>query len=424
MVIQIVKPESTYVNNGFTTSPKSSSSPAMSTQVENFLAYLKALDGSDNAAERFEPLFREAIHPDYLLELPGGKNLTYDDLLLLVRAYTKRGVRAQVHEMVDNGDNTATFTIENTLPGEAKGNVTHQRVWFRDGKAVKLVPIESDTDRFGTLVQRLEFFATQDKIADKYTRMISFFDGSPNAYAKAEPIIDDIFSPNLIIEHDGQFKMDFGGFKEWASTFSKECNVAKIEKQEKTEDGIRFWIHNVVDGVDLGVAEQVGRIENGKIVHWASVSNDRASFNMLVTRVAAQAKGSMMGNIQRLSDYLSALDGSSNAWQKFQPHIDRVLARDIVWEDGKGGKSYDYHEVVDLIKHHYIPNGCRPVLESVEDNGDGSLTVVINNHLPGENGDATHQTLHYGSDDLIHKLVSTEFSDTCKRIMALPKTVA
>lgn len=431
MVIKTVKPESTYVNGAsHSSSSTKSSSPTMSVQMYKISAYFKTLDGSPNAAQRFEAAFREAFHPDFSLESSGSGSLTYEEVVSMVRSLTERGGYANLLQIVDNGDGTATMTIDNHLPGEIGGDVTHQLVWFREGKAVKVRAIEADEDQFGAVIRRILRAAVSwsnqadDIVAEKYTRMIACFDGSPNAYAKAEPLIDEIFNRNLVIEHESHVKMDFDGFKEWASTFSKERNVATMKKLEKTKNGIRVWIGNIVNGVDLGVSEQVGTIENGKIVHWTASPKDKDNFNRLVSSVAAQSEGSMMGNIQRLRDYLAALDGSPNAWEKFQPHIDRVLARDIVWEDEMGGSRYQYDEIVDLIKNHYIPNGCYPVLESVQENaGDGrSLTVVINNHLPGEKGDATRQTLYYGSDDLIHKLVSAHFSGTCERIAALPKT--
>ena len=128
----------------------------------------------------------------------------------------------------------------------------------------------------------------------------------------------------------------------------------------------------------------------------------------------------MAGNIQSLKDYLKALDGSPDAFSRFEPHIDRVLSKNITWENEEGA-AMKYDEIVEHIRDKYIPNGCYPVLESVEVNDDGrSLTVVINNHLPGEDGDVTRQVLYYGDDDRIYRLLSSGLYSTFQRVGALP----
>lgn len=261
---------------------------------------------------------------------------------------------------------------------------------------------------------------SNDAVANRYADMIACFDGSPDAYSKALPIIEEIFSSELIIS-TGEDPKDYQWFKEWAESYSKQRNAARVEHIEPTATGFRVAIRNVVDGVDQGAVAQLGTVVGGKITYWSADLNgkDKAGFDRLVTSVAANQNG-VAGNIQRLRDYLAALDGSPDAFERFEPHIDRVLSKDLVWENDEGEKM-NYDEIIELIRDKYIPNGCYPVLDSVEVNEDGrSLTVVINNHLPGEDGDATRQVLYYGDDDLIYRLVSSGLYNTCQRIGSLP----
>ena len=262
-----------------------------------------------------------------------------------------------------------------------------------------------------------------EEVARTFTEdQLSCFDGSADAYAKVKPILDRLYDEKFVMETGDGSKLNLQQFQSLLRSFSEARGIAKPIKTELTSNGFHVWIQNTVNGEDLGVTEQVGTVKNGKIVHWKAVKQDSNSFLVLLDTVSQRADG-MLGNVARLKAYLNALDGTSTAWERFEPHIDQVLSRDIVWVDETSDISMKRSEIVDLIKNKYIPNGGYPVLETVKDNGDNSLTVVIRNHFPGaEEGEATRQTLYYNSDDLIQKLVSSDFvGGTCQRIAALPK---
>ena len=157
MVIPTTAPESTYVNNGASTTASKPAGTAMSSQINKLTVYLDAFDGRPDAVQRFEPLFREAFHQDLMVEsLAEGGNLSYDQLFALVKSFAEQGALANVLKTVDNGDGTATFTIENNLPGDDKGDVTQQQVWFRDGKAVKVAALAVDAKQFSALLDRIK----------------------------------------------------------------------------------------------------------------------------------------------------------------------------------------------------------------------------------------------------------------------------
>ena len=403
------------------------SSTSMADQMAMMTNYFATFDGSERAASAFQEAFRVAFHPDVVIEVSGGNHLDYDAAVECIQAACDKGGYADLLDISDNGDGTATMIINNHIPvdGAPADDVTNQIAYFRDGKVIKVHAVDTDATQFGQMVANCQQCITDkskmETILARYIEMISCFDGSDDAYAKAEPIIDEIFSRQLATyAKDGSQAFDFEGFKSFASAFSREGNVATIEDAEVVANGIRVVIRNIVDGVDQGPCAQVGTVKDGKIVHWSAVQDEASleSFDTLVSSVATKADG-MVGNIQRLREYLAALDGKPDAFDRFEKHIDRVLAKDIVWCNDDDGSTMNYDEIVVTLRDKFIPSGCYPVLESVVDNGNGSLTVVINNHLPGEKGDATRQVLYYGDDDLLHKLVSTGLIETFERVKEL-----
>mmetsp|Transcript_10006 Transcript_10006/g.21625 ORF Transcript_10006/g.21625 Transcript_10006/m.21625 type:complete len:464 (-) Transcript_10006:1541-2932(-) len=392
-----------------------SSTNDMPKKIDQIKEYYAAIDGSTDQINSIMPLLVKLFHPQLVIE-SNINTIPYEDFVCLVHKFARNGCVAELVDIHDNDDGSCTVIVNNHLPGE-NGDVTKQRVFFKDEMIVRITAEETYERKFGAMLDRVSGLSTDGlptDIVDMYARMLNCFDGSDAAFETAEPIIDEIFDANLVVVHGDNSIMDMAGFKSFASAFSRNHNIAKLEKSERTENGLRIVVRNIVDGVDQGAVEQEGLVENGKIVYWAATPGEESGFDRLVNSVG------MTDNIQRLRDYLSALDGSPSAFERFEPHIDRVLARDIVWEDGDGS-TMGYDDIIALLRDQYIPNGCYPVLESVKVNDDGSsLTVRINNHLPGEDGDATEQILYYGDDDRIHRLISAPFFKTCERIASLP----
>ncbi|KAL9178542.1 hypothetical protein ACHAXT_001880 [Thalassiosira profunda] len=384
-------------------------------EIKQLIDYFSIFDGSPEAAQRFQQAFGATFHPDLLVELPGSDGLDYAAAVACIQAGLNEGSRADLLSISENPDGTATMTICNNVAG-LKGDVTRQVVSFKDGKVIAVHAHPDDAANFKNMVSHYQRCVSS--AANRYSDMIACFDGSPDAFAKARPIIDDLMAPEMTISL-GDGPKDLAWFLEWATAFGKQLNVAKIESIEPTANGFRVVIRNTVRGVIQDPVAQLGTVKDGKIIHWTADTGNEAGLDRLATSVAAEQDG-MAGNIQRLKDYLKALDGSPDAFSRFEPHIDRVLSKNITWENDEGAK-LNYDEVIELIRDRYIPNGCYPTLESVEVNDDGrSLTVVINNHLPGEDGDVTRQVLYYGDDDRIYRLLSSGLYSTFQRVGALP----
>merc|ERR1719264_1365879 len=72
----------------------------------------------------------------------------------------------------------------------------------------------------------------------------------------------------------------------------------------------------------------------------------------------------------------------------------------------------------------FTSNGCIAELHQVEANHDGTLTIVVNNTLPGEHGDISHRILSYKDDKIVHcDAISTDdiqFGDMLNRVSSLP----
>jgi hypothetical protein len=72
-----------------------------------------------------------------------------------------------------------------------------------------------------------------------------------------------------------------------------------------------------------------------------------------------------------------------------------------------------------LVREKYIPNGCISELVSVHDNGDGTLTNTVNNHLPDEDGDITLQKVYFKDEKVIRVTSTVEFGVMLDRVSAL-----
>lgn len=144
---------------------------------------------------------------------------------------------------------------------------------------IKVRAVEADVKQFDNVVESFRQ-CVYDKaglqpLLARYVEMISCFDGSDDAYAKAEPIIDEIVSRDLATyAKDGSRVFDFEGFKSFASAFAREGNVATIEEANIDTNGIRVVIRNIVDGIDQGPCAQIGTVKDGQIARWSAVPDE------------------------------------------------------------------------------------------------------------------------------------------------------
>ena len=163
------------------------SSTSMADQMAMMTNYFATFDGSERAASAFQEAFRVAFHPDVVIEVSGGNHLDYDAAVECIQAACDKGGYADLLDISDNGDGTATMIINNHIPvdGAPADDVTNQIAYFRDGKVIKVHAVDTDATQFGQMVANC-----QQCIADKpkmetllarYIEMISCFDGSDDA---------------------------------------------------------------------------------------------------------------------------------------------------------------------------------------------------------------------------------------------------
>ncbi|KAL7525228.1 hypothetical protein ACHAWF_001265 [Thalassiosira exigua] len=279
-----------------TATNKSSTSSSNTAHVHNIVDYFAVCDGSPESDKRFRQAFCNYYHPDVIIELP-GHNLNFDAAVECLQAGIDKGGRSDLLDVVDNNDGTATMTICNNGLG-LKDDVTRQVAYFKDGKVIRVHALEQDLAQFGNVLshyQRCIPSEDSKEIASRWADMIACFDGPPDAYTNVLPIIEEIFSPELIIKTDNG-QQDLKWWKDLAESFCKQRNSASVEHLELTSTGIRVAVRHVVDGVDQGPVAQLGTIVDGKITYWSP--EDEAGYDKLVTSVDANQDG-MAGNIQR-----------------------------------------------------------------------------------------------------------------------------
>ena len=92
---------------------------------------------------------------------------------------------------------------------------------------------------------------SKQSILDLYTDFIDSFDGTPTAYANAEPILNHIFDSSsfLLLTDDGP--KDLTWYREFAKSFAESGNVATVTSIESTDYGFQVTIKNTVSGVEI-----------------------------------------------------------------------------------------------------------------------------------------------------------------------------
>jgi len=377
-------------------------------QMQIIRNYFDVIDGSPEAAEYFKEAFEKLFHKDVVFQYPEGE-LNYDGTVAAFQAASNKGGYADLVDLNDNGDGTATLTLTIYTPGI--DNITsHQIAHFRDGKVVRVRAIDSDANDFGKMLQQCISLSNKE-VAKKYAKMIACFDGSPDAYSKAKPLIDDIFDRDLVIDHGVEQKVckDLDGFKEWAAAFSAKQNVAILEEgMEVTSVFLRVAIQNIVDGVDQGAVSQIGIIKDGKIVYWSadSSTSDEMGFDHLISSVAAQGEvmsvnsskksQSMSEQLQMVRDYFDVINGSPEAAECFSEAFSKVHHKDLTVEFPGGELNYDDS----LAAFQTIcNNGGYADLVDIHWNSDGTAAMTLKVHMFGNLSSDTdklsHRVIHF-----------------------------
>jgi hypothetical protein len=93
--------------------------------------------------------------------------------------------------------------------------------------------------------------SSKQSILELYTDFINSFDGTPTAYANAEPILNHIFDSSsfLFLTDDGP--KDLTWYREFAKSFAESGNVATVTSIESTDYGFQVTIKNTVGGVEI-----------------------------------------------------------------------------------------------------------------------------------------------------------------------------
>lgn len=129
MVIKTNNSTNAYISTSASNTTKSDApSASMADQMEMLRTYFATFDGSKNAASAFQDAFRAAFHPDVTIEVASGNHLDYDTAVEMIQTMCDMGGYADLLDISDNGDGTATMTINNHIPveGAPADDVTNQ----------------------------------------------------------------------------------------------------------------------------------------------------------------------------------------------------------------------------------------------------------------------------------------------------------
>lgn len=137
------------------------------------------------------------------------------------------------------------------------------------------------------------------------------------------------------------------------------------------------------------------------------------------TSSAKATTNDMSDKIAAVKAYFATLDGKPGSFERFEKQHKALSHPDIVMKSDQHD-DMGYDDLIHFVKNYFIPNGCVSELMQVIDNGDGTLTSVVNNHVPGEDGDITYQRAYFNDDGQVTKVVTTsEFGEMVGRVEAL-----
>jgi hypothetical protein len=133
---------------------------------------------------------------------------------------------------------------------------TKSRRQFTTNYSSSIPPSSTRTTSFinscdGSEENNEESVAVYDELLELYTSFINSYDGSADAFKNSEPIMKELFHPNFtFLTEDGP--RDLRWYRDFAESFaSRPCSSARVTHIERTDDGIRVTIKNVVAGVEL-----------------------------------------------------------------------------------------------------------------------------------------------------------------------------
>ena len=182
----------------------------------------------------------------------------------------------------------------------------------------------------------------------------------------------------------------------------------------------RSSIHANADAADATISTIVDHT-NKKNDMSDNIDSQAADADATISTIIGHTdkKDGMSDNIDSIKAYFSTLDGKPDSFERFEEQFHMLIHPDVVV------KSYQhddmkYDDLIHLVKTHFIPKGCVSELQRVVDNGDGTLTSVVNNHLPGEDGDVTYQRAYFNDEGMVVKVITTsQFGDLVDRVEAL-----
>lgn len=239
--------------------------------IEKLTAFVSAFDGSDEAYSKARPIMLDVFDEKLILgTAEGDKDLEF--FCQLASKFAADGNQAKVED-VQQTEKGVKIYIRNTISGRDMGT-SEQEGTVKNRKIVE----------WRSMPMEVVSLFKEDDIAQKYRQFIDAFDGSASAWSNAKPLFEALHSTDLVVITE-KGNRDYNWSMSFLETFAVNGNISQVVEMERTEEGLRAVVRNIIDGMDIGLTEERGIIKDGKVVLWGATASNETSWQAMIDAV-------------------------------------------------------------------------------------------------------------------------------------------
>lgn len=311
--------------------------------------FYSRLDGSRYVWEDVKPLVRSNFHPDFKCILD-DKEIGYHDFIALLAKFTQNGCIAHLEHAREEHDGSVSVIVNNVLPKE-DGDVTLQRLFYEDEMIIRCEPVGTHKAKFRALLDRVLALPEEDREIQSLKEFISNFDGTHDAWENIQPILSSVFHSDFKLVLDTK-ELNFSGIVKFSHKATQMGCIRKLEHAYKNCDGsVSLILNDHLPDKDGIITEQTMHFRKGMVIKCEAAPADKMKYSAFVHDVLALSQKGKKGPnshvyddliTEKLTDFISTLDGSPDAWSRAKPLLEDLYHCDTIFVTEKGEKSREW----------------------------------------------------------------------------------